>query len=270
MSTIRTRTGWIAASAVVVLIVAGLAAWFLVFGGGGEESGGTAETPTSGGTAEAPTSSNPSADESSGASDERECIRRTSAVIDAAVRDIVARGDVGEDYDRATRRYGDQSEAWRLASRVFPPVYAQLDAQGAASARSTARALISDACGRLHDPGKSKRVPNLRGAKPIRVPKPESEPTASASPAAARSCYVLEEAPRAYPGTYLTLDDENQYSDEAREVQSQLNWLGYGCTPEDGIYGPETEGLVRRFQSDYGLVVDGEVGPQTWNALFGV
>jgi peptidoglycan hydrolase-like protein with peptidoglycan-binding domain len=54
------------------------------------------------------------------------------------------------------------------------------------------------------------------------------------------------------------------------ELQSRLNWLGYGCTPEDGYYGPETASIVRQFQSDYGLVVDGEVGPQTWNALFGV
>ncbi|HEY1278106.1 MAG TPA: peptidoglycan-binding protein [Acidimicrobiales bacterium] len=35
----------------------------------------------------------------------------------------------------------------------------------------------------------------------------------------------------------------------------------------DGDFGPETDGLVRGFQQDNGLVVDGIVGPQTWGAL---
>jgi peptidoglycan hydrolase-like protein with peptidoglycan-binding domain len=35
----------------------------------------------------------------------------------------------------------------------------------------------------------------------------------------------------------------------------------------DGDFGPETDGLVRQFQQDNGLVVDGIVGPQTWGAL---
>jgi hypothetical protein len=35
----------------------------------------------------------------------------------------------------------------------------------------------------------------------------------------------------------------------------------------DGIYGPNTEALVRRFQSSRGLVPDGIVGPTTWSAI---
>ena len=37
--------------------------------------------------------------------------------------------------------------------------------------------------------------------------------------------------------------------------------------PIDGAFGPTTAKGVRALQSDYGLVVDGYVGPQTWSAL---
>jgi outer membrane protein OmpA-like peptidoglycan-associated protein len=37
----------------------------------------------------------------------------------------------------------------------------------------------------------------------------------------------------------------------------------------DGKYGPETQGAVKQFQSDAGLAVDGDAGPQTRKVLFG-
>jgi peptidoglycan hydrolase-like protein with peptidoglycan-binding domain len=36
----------------------------------------------------------------------------------------------------------------------------------------------------------------------------------------------------------------------------------------DGKYGPEYEKLVRAFQADQGLTVDGKLGPKTWAAAF--
>ena len=51
-------------------------------------------------------------------------------------------------------------------------------------------------------------------------------------------------------------------------VQGLLN--AYQISPllaVDGIFGPLTEGNVRKFQVRYGLLVDGIVGPQTWGRL---
>lgn len=36
----------------------------------------------------------------------------------------------------------------------------------------------------------------------------------------------------------------------------------------DGFFGPEYQGLVRAFQDDQGLTVDGKLGPRTWRAAF--
>jgi hypothetical protein len=46
-----------------------------------------------------------------------------------------------------------------------------------------------------------------------------------------------------------------------------LSYL-YPITSLDGVFGPETERVVRQFQTENGLVVDGVVGRNTWRALF--
>jgi hypothetical protein len=47
--------------------------------------------------------------------------------------------------------------------------------------------------------------------------------------------------------------------DAVRELQTKLF--------VDGVFGPNTEDAVRRFQHSHGLTVDGIVGPQTWDKL---
>src|SRR5918998_756964 len=42
-----------------------------------------------------------------------------------------------------------------------------------------------------------------------------------------------------------------------------------GVDPADGNFGESTDRVVRVFQGNEGLAVDGIVGPQTWGALFG-
>jgi peptidoglycan hydrolase-like protein with peptidoglycan-binding domain len=51
-------------------------------------------------------------------------------------------------------------------------------------------------------------------------------------------------------------------------VQQRLNALGYGPLAVDGDFGPVTRSWVVRYQSDYGLYVDGVVGPVTWRSMF--
>lgn len=53
-----------------------------------------------------------------------------------------------------------------------------------------------------------------------------------------------------------------------QEVQKLLNQHGYALA-EDGIWGPKTYSAVVNFQKSQGLVADGIVGYNTWNALHG-
>ncbi|NLM21892.1 MAG: LysM peptidoglycan-binding domain-containing protein [Peptococcaceae bacterium] len=55
--------------------------------------------------------------------------------------------------------------------------------------------------------------------------------------------------------------------DEVAALQTRLKNLGYYPGAIDGIFGPQTELAVIRFQRDRGLTPDGIVGPHTYNAL---
>ncbi len=50
-------------------------------------------------------------------------------------------------------------------------------------------------------------------------------------------------------------------------LQSMLAEAGFNPRGVDGIFGPNTEAAVKRFQASRGLVRDGIVGPTTWAAL---
>ena len=51
--------------------------------------------------------------------------------------------------------------------------------------------------------------------------------------------------------------------DDVRVLQQALKLY------PDGVFGPLTEEAVKQFQTKYGLVVDGVVGPQTWALIQG-
>lgn len=54
---------------------------------------------------------------------------------------------------------------------------------------------------------------------------------------------------------------------DVQRVQNILNRAGYYNGSIDGIYGPQTRDAVIAFQGDYGLVADGIVGSNTYDAL---
>ncbi len=50
-------------------------------------------------------------------------------------------------------------------------------------------------------------------------------------------------------------------------IQQELRILGYFNGEPDGILGPVTEEALKEFQTDAGITVDGEYGPETYEAL---
>ncbi len=56
--------------------------------------------------------------------------------------------------------------------------------------------------------------------------------------------------------------------DDVRDVQQMLVDLGYNINAVDGAFGRGTDRVVRRFQSDEGLVSEGVVGQGTWRRLY--
>lgn len=55
--------------------------------------------------------------------------------------------------------------------------------------------------------------------------------------------------------------------DDARQLQTWLNSIGFRTEPVDGIFGPSTDKAVREFQENVALTSDGIVGPSTLAAL---
>jgi peptidoglycan hydrolase-like protein with peptidoglycan-binding domain len=73
-------------------------------------------------------------------------------------------------------------------------------------------------------------------------------------------------APTAVPGFPGTVS-RGSHGDAVRQVQQRLADRGWPIVV-DGAFGPGTDTIVRKFQQEKGLTVDGIVGPATWNALW--
>ena len=54
---------------------------------------------------------------------------------------------------------------------------------------------------------------------------------------------------------------------DVKTLQMMLNEVYGSILVVDSIFGNKTEGLVKQYQQDHGLVVDGIVRPATWTSL---
>jgi hypothetical protein len=70
-----------------------------------------------------------------------------------------------------------------------------------------------------------------------------------------------------FPGRSLHAGDDRR--ELVTQLQNRLNDVGSGPLPVDGAFGSRTRTAVTLFQARRGLVVDGTVGPATWDELFG-
>ena len=73
-----------------------------------------------------------------------------------------------------------------------------------------------------------------------------------------------------YPGSPVKLGDTG---DDVFSIQRSLNRISQDypaipkINPVDGIFGPQTESAVKKFQEIFNLTVDGIVGNATWNKM---
>ena len=64
---------------------------------------------------------------------------------------------------------------------------------------------------------------------------------------------------------YLRLP--NFHGNDVRCLQNALNVLGFSCGEADGYYGPHTEGAVKLFQENVGMLADGIAFADTFDAI---
>lgn len=78
---------------------------------------------------------------------------------------------------------------------------------------------------------------------------------------------IQENPPKVDTSKYPLIKIGSDRKDFVLLLQNALTLRGYPVEI-DGVFGTGTRNAVIRFQSDFHLDVDGEVGPQTWKALF--
>lgn len=88
------------------------------------------------------------------------------------------------------------------------------------------------------------------GATP--APPPPTPPPATAPP---------------FPGRILTVTSPMMSGPDVTQWQTQMRARGWAIDP-DSWYGEQSRSVCAAFQTEKGLAVDGQVGPQTWAAAW--
>ena len=71
----------------------------------------------------------------------------------------------------------------------------------------------------------------------------------------------------AYASRYLRIMDPLMEGIDVTNIQQRLTELDFFDAPITGVYDKNTAETVRDFQASMGLLADGVVGPDTWNAI---
>lgn len=70
-----------------------------------------------------------------------------------------------------------------------------------------------------------------------------------------------------YASRYLRIMTPYMEGIDVQSIQQRLRELGYYEGETNGVYDPKTSEAVISYQKAAGLLVDGVVGPDTWNAI---
>jgi lysozyme family protein len=94
---------------------------------------------------------------------------------------------------------------------------------------------------------------------------PTTATTASTTPTTSAHSATAPSVP--FPGRILKLTRPLMSGDDVHAYQARLHTLGFPITI-DSHYGEQSKRTTKRFQDNHGLVANGEVGQNTWNAAF--
>lgn len=72
------------------------------------------------------------------------------------------------------------------------------------------------------------------------------------------SRWTYEQVKAGGTGIYYMKDDLLRYSAGVKTMQTKLNSAGFNCGTPDGKFGANTDTMVRKFQTNKGLSVDGK------------
>lgn len=107
---------------------------------------------------------------------------------------------------------------------------------------------------------------SIHGSAPApSVPRPPAKPGIAAPPFPLRAGYYF--GPRYPLSNKFSVSGYYSHRASLRQFQARLKARGWKITA-DGLWGDETDRIVRQFQEDQNLTVDGKVGPQTWAAAW--